>query len=1206
MKALISRILATVLFTLVALVGTGVGAAWAQPDDTAADVPAIKAEVGPGYQALVKDNLKTLCPGGAPGDEDAPADDGLDGEEGAACDIDDAKLWTAVKKCFADVKGKPEDDEEAAGENKEKFLECMAEEGFGEKEEEEKKEDDTSSEDVTKLSMARTSASLGAFYVNSLSPVGGTDDEKATDDDAGTTVTGLDAWAGILNFPSQGGGFVGVPDRTKGESNDWLFGSSTSANTASAAYSAFDRNIKGCSPNCVGFLGTGGGGANIVDSDELTVDAGVQTYMLYGAALNGLGLDSSIDAGGGVASTAGLRGYLVLGGYIGAGMVDTVFASAIDALQWLNPFRFMVDAVKKNAEPEFTSGMDGGADSAEPDGALDGARALFGDVYDAAVSIGWMVVVPIFFAFMIFAMVMFKNSQHSSRIKKFVIMVVFMAVGLPLLGTSYTAALSSMKGASADAASSNATKVVLSTFVDFENWAKVSRLAAPPVANNGTGIQWMLGENGPSGTSEALARKYALQINNGSNPLWQQQIDLHDTSKDDSWASSMTTTEALPGSGVLTEEASAARSVKSFEAVRDLLTRYAKGATYGSGDFETDFKAGLQRAIGTGADKAERQATVATWFEQLSDPAALADMTKADVEKMDNPLIQVAPAGTPAGLQAGLADTENGQTWTFKTANIASECNANRDNGTLGSINPDWPDKSESPLLACNLSPMAMYNYLNTEFEPTKLNIYSDSANLHARTHHASVSAVGRGPAQFMYWFSAMTMLVSFAIIGFIYAMGMMFSSIKRTFQLVQSALIATAGLTAAIAKTVVYTIALLLELIGTIFIYKFIQEVIIVIPSILEKPLSEKLNESVDLSNSTTQGVIGGGAALVSLAGEGNLGTIALAITAISSIGLIVFTMMAVKMRRSMLDAIDQGITSVVNKFMDTGVGSGMAPSQPGSIRQGITRGGGMAMTSMMMSGRGLGGDGADVADTADGTGVGGAGTDGPNGKPQEGIASGAPGTGDSGSMTVGADGQMLDAAGNPVMGGPGMGGTAGAPMTVADLLPTDNSGNVLDEHGGAPIEGADGSPLAVDDVGGFDNQGRMLDDQGQALTDSKGDPLVSQSAAATSGRLMGDRALGQLVGQSGLSNYAGSIGGPSGAPVIAAPAPTPAPEAPTSKPIGTTPSADAAGSGNGDSNNLARIAAVVGVQTGLQRIGQPRKQKGSDWAGGNKGPKK
>lgn len=68
---------------------------------------------------------------------------------------------------------------------------------------------------------------------------------------------------------------------------------------------------------------------------------------------------------------------------------------------------------------------------------------------------------------------------------------------------------------------------------------------------------------------------------------------------------------------------------------------------------------------------------------------------------------------------------------------------------------------------------------------------------------------------------------------------------------------------------------------------------------------------------------------------------------------------MMALKIRRSLLDGVDQAVTRLVNKFMDTQASGGMDPGQPGALRQGVARGGGMAATSMLMGGGGFGGDG-------------------------------------------------------------------------------------------------------------------------------------------------------------------------------------------------------------------------------------------------------
>ncbi|PZU04649.1 MAG: hypothetical protein DI630_00605 [Gordonia sp. (in: high G+C Gram-positive bacteria)] len=1154
---------------------------------TAGAVPAdASAKYGRGYTELTEKNIDKLCPegGGADGEDPAPAeegtaDSGLDEPAvgGTDCSVEDSKLWEAVEVCMDPAK-KAEPD--PANLDEADFMKCMAGKGFGKEEEEPEEEEAPSEEAVANLSLARLSSSLTSFYVNSLSPLGGSGAPEESDSDTKTvgggeeqgTESGLDAWGSVLGEPGSAGSFVGSPDRSKQESTDWLFSAADAANISSVNYSAFHRDAPEESE-------TNGQSAG-------SVDTGVEGYLLYGALLSGMGFDTVMAADGGAASGRNLSGLMMMAGYAGAGFVDVAFDSVLSVLQWTNPFRFMVDAVSKNTDETFTAGMEGSAQ--EPPGAFDGLREFFGTVYDAMVKLGWMVTIPMFIAMTVAGMLLLRKFDSGSKMKALIIRIAFLVVGLPLLGTSYTAGLDAMKGASEDAANAQATKVVLSTYVDFEAWVNGPRLQPPTNDQSNGQFYWNEDNDAPNGATAAVARKLALNINASNRPMWasfsDSQINKNGSEGNDTtWASSV----RGPGSGVAagaagdSNESTEVSDPKVFTMTMELLNKFRNGDTVSAGGFESSIKAGLIDAMDTyKGQPAEQEArdTIASWFQDLSSPEALGSMTGAEVTALNNPLIDVAE---DASFKAARDANPDYSIMTFTRGDSSAECT----NSTV--VTRDWDGKADSDARTkCNMSPLAMYNYLNTSFGPTSMDVYTpgQTTSSWAREAHASVTAIGTGPAQFMYWFSAMTMLLSFTIIGLAYAMMMMISSIKRGIQLLGSVPFATLGFVAGIAKCVIYTAAMFLEILGTIFIYKVVQELIVVIPTILERPLADRLSDGV--SESTQVAGATGAAAVLSLAGEDNLHTVVLIITAVSSAGLIMFTMMALKIRRSLLDGVDQAVTRLVNKFMDTQVSGGMEPAPAGALRQGVARGGGMAATSVLMGGGGIGGGdgggGGDIGGDADGTGPDGGGTGTP----------GVPGAGD-GSTSMDKNGNLVDSAGNPVMG------AGGQPMSAADMMPIDaTTGNVHDGSG-APILGEDGSPLSADDVAGFDGQGRMLGDNGEVLTDANGQELTSQPAAAVASRLAGDRAVAAGVLTRGLSDF------PNGAPLTPSGTPPPSPAMPLVTPqaqpaaefrqVGGPLRSDviANGGDTGDSSILGHTAALTASSMVSQRLAGPQRRR-------------
>ncbi|MET3959843.1 hypothetical protein ABIE52_006778 [Rhodococcus sp. OAS809] len=1174
------RLIGVVLTTLLMLMVAAGLIASASPAGAQPTVPAdASAKYGRGYVDLTTENIDKLCrDGGAAGTggsepPEGTDDPGLDGPivGGGKCGLDDPALWEAVEVCMdKDKKSEPD----PAKLDSAAFLKCMATKGFGEQE---KKQDEKETTDpaVANLSLAQLSSTLTSFYVNALSPLDNSENKSDTASESGgaeatTTKSGLQAWSSVLNQPGSAGSFVGSPDRTKKQSTDWLFSAADAANVSSVNYSAFNRDTK----SVAGDPG---------QQNTNTVDGGVEGYLLYGALLSGMGFDTVMAADGGSAAGRNLSGLLMMAGYAGSGAVDVAFDSVVSVLQWSNPFRFMVDAVSKNTDPTFTTGMEGSAE--EPPGAFDGIREFFGTVYEHMVKLGWMVTIPMFIAMTVAGMLLLRKFDTSSKMKALMIRIAFLVVGLPLLGTSYTAGLDAMKGASGDAASAHSTKVVLSTYVDFEAWVNGPRLQPPTTGQSKGEFWWNEDNDAPNGATAAVARKLALNINSNNRAVWSSftdpNIDKSATNgSDTSWASSVSGRDPSGG----TTDSDGASDPSVFTTTMELLNKFRSGATVSAGGFESSIKAGLIKEMdkyrGT-PEEQEAKATIASWFQDLSSAETLASMSESDVKDLRNPLIQVAD---DASFQSLRDPNTEYSVMTFSKG-LSTEACLN-----TTAVNPNWNGTADSePRTNCNMSPLAMFNYLNTSFGPSSMNIYTpgQTTSSWAREAHASVTAIGSGPAQFMYWFSALTMLVSFTIIGLAYAMMMMFSTIKRGIQLISAVPFATLGFVAGIAKCVIYTAAMFLEILGTLFIYKVVQELIVVIPSLLERPLAEAFSDGVSEGTKVAAGV--GAAGVVSLAGENNLHTVVLIITALSSAGLIMFTMMALKIRRSLLDGVDQAVTRLVNKFMDTQASGGMDPGQPSALRTGLTRGIGMATTSAVVGGGFGGGDdgaaGADLAGDADGTGPDGGGL---------GVA-GAPGAGD-GSMSVGKDGQLTDKAGNPVTD------AAGKPLTAGEMMPIDAmTGNVHDGTG-APILGEDGSPLGASDVAGFDGQGRMLDENGNVLTDAEGQELTSQPAAAAASRLAGDREVASGVLTRGLTDFPN--GAPLGAPMMA-PMGTTVPtseqsgsvsdQTPTTRQVGGPLRSDviANGGDNGDRSMLGHTAALTASSMVTQRLAGPQRRR-------------
>lgn len=1132
--------------TTAMLVGGGSGVAMADPS------PELVEAVGKPAAQIMDDEIESLCMG--------KEDDGT--EAASDCDIDDPKLMAAADECVDEADESLAEDEFA--DKKDEFLKCLGEAGYGADSDEEEEETPEDAEAMADLSLARMSSALSAFYANSLSPAAGSSDSKdSADEGEAATETeptkGLEAWAPVLTVAGNAGSFMGAPDQTKKESSNWIFGVNDSANAATYSYSAFDRLV---------YDDQGG----VITEKSTGYDLGTSAYTTYGALLNGLGLDSAAAADGGSSVSRQGLGTIMIAAYAGSYAVDAVFDSVVSVLQWANPFGWMVDAVTDHTSPTFTEGMQG-ANDGEPEGTFDGLKDFFGLIYNGVVSIGWMVTIPLFIGGFMVGVLLMRKFEVGKNLKHLVIRVAFLVIGVPLLGVTYTASLAAIDGASGDASKANASKIVLSTYVDFDRWVDGARLAPP----DKTDMWWDLNENAPNGASIAKTRQTALAINGMIRPdVWGPVTGTESGANDSAWAGSVTDTEVEAGSvdddGTL------------FGSVMDLLNRYRAGDTVSAGDYESGVKAGLMKLYEN--DPAVRE-EVLSWITDFSSADKLSQMTSEDVAKMQNPLIQVLDG---ASLQRGVdsrglvgysKDPAKDKGTTDGAATLSGSASTEGCTAELVATSGWGGDTDADPRSACAMSPLAMFNYLNTDFEATSARTYSPASTTseYARVSHASVNAVGTGAAQLLYWFSAMTILVSFVIIGLIYALSMMIGTIRRGLGLLGNVPFATMGFIAAIAKVVVYTFAMFLEIFATLFLYKMVQELLMIVPSLLEKPLAERMSGGMD-----TDEMIGFGSAVAGagIIGMNNIGTVVLIVTLVSSIGVILFTVMAVKLRSALMEGIDSAMTRVVNKFIGTEVsGSRGDDKGPGVFRQAVTRGGTMAGMSAIMGG---GGD--------DGGGGGDSGGEGGAGGVAEGTGEGVPGGGD-GSMTVGAGGELADNAGNPVND------ADGNALNVASMI---GDGNLADGSGGE-IVGADGNPMSSSDVGGFGSDGGLLDTEGNQIVDGEGNPLTSAKAADVSSGLAGDKALASSVQRNGLTDFGDGSGTavPVGAPGNFGGTHGGAESSQAASQHAAEASSSSGGSGGGGGSAMRTMAGVAG-STAVNKA-MLKKQQAPEWSKGTNG---
>ena len=786
---------------------------------------------------------------------------------------------------------------------------------------------DEEEDELNKLSFYRLSSSMTALFSTAQEP----DSDVSLEDDS---------WAEFMAQPANAGSMLGYADEDYNIIAGWL-NSRMAQSSDSIGYETL--------------VGSGNSG--------ISGETGAQDFALFGATLNGLGLDST-STGLSLGFFNALFGGIIFLLYTVSAAVDALWSILIQALIGLNPFQLFYDAI---SNPMFAEAMTGGE---EPPEALEGLTTWIAGWYEVLEDLAWTVMVPLFIGVFLMSILLFKQFDKVSGLKKLFIRMLFLGLGLPLLGSMYTGMLNAMAEAT-DEGNSGSARVVLSTYVDFEGWAMDHRLRVPD--GEGAFVEWDESQHAPSGRSQASVRTLALQINHQVLGLSAASLD-----EDESWGG------AMDGSEAGFEET-------HYAQVASILGRYMSSAHVSASSFETESKATLPEVV---QDCEEDDKCARSWFENyMGDPGDVVDADEPAVG--DNPLLAVRDEGL--------------------TASGGSDARRFRTSGDVGACGLKLSTPNGNPM-SCNLAPLAMYNYLNTDFGPTSYTAYSSgrSSSEATRSIHNSVSLVGTGTMSAVYWFNAVVLLGAFITIGIGYAVAMLIGNIRRSFQLITAIPFATLGAISGIAKVIVYSIALIMEVVVTLFLYKFVQEFLLSLPSIIETPFAAALNSTDDDETS----------AMVAFLVSG--GFITMIVTLVTIILVILFTVMAMRLRKTLVKAVEEAATKLVEKLTDSkvtppgGGGGGMSGKMP-ALSSGAASGAGAAMGNRMMGGGG-------------GPKGGGPNAGGTNGGGPEGISTAS---GDSNETRVGGDVDTdgtLEGPGELTGGGDGDDDGSGAGLDPGD----------------------------------------------------------------------------------------------------------------------------------------------------------------------------
>ena len=638
----------------------------------------------------------------------------------------------------------------------------------------------------------------------------------------------------------------------------------------------------------------------------------VAAYLQYGHALQALGLDTvSSNQFDFMAIGRMFLGYLSMSVYVGALVPQVAFSMAINVMQTLNPFNWMV------------SEAIGGGETVP---ALAGVKGFVTDLYNVFAGMG-LYVATLILAVGIGMSILFwrKSNNVGSHFKKFIIRLVFIAAGLPFLGMTYTAALNNAAD-SFSVSAPMANKAVAATFVDFAAWAEKNNLALPEgttIKVNGNGSGSGSGTIDMGGTT--APQTFALKINTASGSL----VD-----GDDVDASNLTnnlTSSRYSGNGQLG---------KILE-VFDLLNRFANSTRYTAGAYETYVKTISGGKMAEGLKVTGNKDKYAAVNNILS--------PNADASKLDNKNTSFMSDGTPSTFSVSMSGGSIVYTGHGKISKYAPGTAYRKFEKAMDSVNEHVMGpraKSFGTTTSSGtggLSTISMYNYLTTKFADDTVTNYSSTklASDYVLDTHHSVSLVGGGVMGIVYWLNMVSILGFIAVVGTVYAFGLIGGSVKRGIKMVTSIPFAAVGSVRAISKIVGITVSMIVQIYGTLIVYNLVVDLFIASQQIFFTPLLTGFNNgnvSAAIIPGMTADYNGVTAAVTGMA---------LPIVAfIMSIVNIVITIKAVKLRKTLVKSMDEAMAGWVDRFFnsDSARNNLNSRSLGDVVRDGVASGAGMA----------------------------------------------------------------------------------------------------------------------------------------------------------------------------------------------------------------------------------------------------------------------
>lgn len=686
-------------------------------------------------------------------------------------------------------------------------------------------------------------------------------------------------------------------------------------------------------------------------------EQGMQNYVLYGHALSSLGLDSTANESFDIMSIVrALGGWLLAASYTTALVADLFFLAALSILNMLNPFSWFINGVQA-VSANFANWFN---DTPETIAALDGVSQFVTQWYSILYDLGMFITFFLFIITLAACILLWNSAQHGgpgkakSIIRIFFTRLVFICLGIPLLGGLYTASITAAKEQiTNDGFVPAANYVISATLVDFEAWVLNDKLALP----SGVTITVDISESSAgvvdAGNSTSV-RQIAKRINARNSNM------LTDTGSDDEEWSVLTYGDYESSEDGQEAELDASAVLAAY----DVLYRYMSSAFYHASDYETYYKARVNNWSDVRASLLYSSIT-----EYSSEYDQYDEYVSVMFDKSGGGRYTEQSSSDLVGDSITLDDVNSIYTPYFTDggkSRFSVDWSDNYNTVTFGYTGDDATDDTDEGGSSRGLSTLAMYNYLTTKFDDSSVVVYSShkATSAFVLYSHRSVNLIGDGVSSFLYWGNAISMLIVITVIGVIYSIGMVMNQIGRSIRMVSAIPFALLGNMKSMAKVVTYVAMMMIEILGTFFVYSLVIELLLSLSGVVETPLLEAISDNVGSTIVISGTVLPGVQAMNSVLG-----------TMLSVVGLLVSTLLyiwfgakAIRLRKSILKAMDEMVAGIIDRVFTVqgslssmsnaqGAGSQIAKAPTAgdkianagrSLAGGVAAGAGAALTQM------------------------------------------------------------------------------------------------------------------------------------------------------------------------------------------------------------------------------------------------------------------